>query len=373
MTTKKDYYEILGVPKNASLEEIKKAYRNLALKYHPDKNKEPGAEEKFKEISEAYAVLSDPQKRQAYDQFGHAGFDRMYTQEDIFRGVDFEDIFKNMGLDLEDFFFEDFFSPFSTQRRRQRATYYKGRDLSATVLISFEEAYKGTKKTLFIQRKIICKACNGSGVASGSSLITCPQCGGSGQLQTIRSLGPFGRLSTITTCSKCGGSGKIPKKSCSVCQGKGFVPSKEEISVDIPAGIYDGARLRLDGMGEWGPGGYGDLYILVEVSPHQKFRREGDNLFTDVFVSFSTLVLGGKIKLKNIDGSDLEVNVPAGTPSHTLLRLQNEGFQNLRTKRKGDLYIRVIVEIPKKLNSHQKELLKEFENESKKSKLFGLF
>jgi molecular chaperone DnaJ len=375
--TKKDYYEILGVPKNATLEEIKKAYRNLALKYHPDRNKSPDAEEKFKEISEAYAVLSDPQKRAAYDRYGQAGFEQMYNTEDIFRGVDFEDIFSNLGLDFEDFFFDQFFSPsFSSRSRRSN---YKninqvGSNLHYSISISLKEAFLGTKKTIFIQRKVACNSCSGSGVESGSSLITCPQCNGSGQLQSVKSFGPFGRITTITTCFKCGGKGKIPKKVCQTCNGNGTVLKKEEITIDIPAGVYDGARLRLENLGNWGPGGYGDLYVLVEVIAHPNFRREGDNLFTDAKISFATAALGGKIFIENIDGSKLEVVVPAGTQSHTLLRLKGEGFVNLKTSKRGDLFVRVIIDVPKKLTAKQKELLAEFEKESKEaSKKFWVF
>ncbi|MEM4360774.1 MAG: molecular chaperone DnaJ [Candidatus Anstonellaceae archaeon] len=370
MATKKDYYEILGVPRNATLEEIKRAYRQLALKYHPDRNKDPGAEEKFKEISEAYAVLSDPQKRKIYDEYGHSGFDQMYSQEDIFRGVDFEDIFSSIGLDFDEFLFRDFFSPgFSSYRRRSRK-YYVGENLSTSISISLQEAFFGTKKTIYIQRKIQCNVCGGSGVAPGSTLITCPQCGGSGQLQTVKTFGPFGRFTSITTCPKCRGKGQIPKKNCTNCNGEGIITKREEIVLEVPSGIYDGARLRLDRMGNWGPGGYGDLYVLVEVRPDPNFKREGDDLFTEQLIPFSVAALGGKIKVKNIDGSELDVNVPAGTLSHTLLRLRGEGFPNVQTKRRGDLYIKVIIDVPKKLTSRQKELLKEFENESQKSKFW---
>ena len=369
MSTKKDYYEILGVSKNATLEEIKKAYRQLALKYHPDRNKEPGAEEKFKEISEAYAVLSDPQKRAAYDRFGHEGFSQYYTTEDIFRNVDFEDIFRsmNLGFDLEDMFFSDFFG---SDFRKRRRTANVGENLGYKVIISLEEAFKGTKKTILVQRKIACKACNGSGVAPGSSLETCPVCKGSGQLTSSRSFGPFGRFTTITTCYKCLGKGKIPKKVCTSCNGKGIISKEEEILVDIPAGIYDGARLRLEKLGNYGPDGYGDLYILVEVSPHLRFKREGDNLFTDAIISFPVAVLGGKINIKNIDGSELEVNIPAGTQSHTLLRLAGEGFVNLKTRKRGDLFLRVIIDVPKKISKRQKELLEEFAKEDSQKKFW---
>ncbi|MFH1306618.1 MAG: molecular chaperone DnaJ [Candidatus Micrarchaeota archaeon] len=361
MATKRDYYEILGVSKTASVNELKAAYRKLALKYHPDKNKSSDAEEKFKEISEAYAVLSNNEKRQAYDTFGHAGFDQRYSTEDIFRGANFEEVFRSMGMDFDDspfgggIFGNIFGSMFGGMRRNI------GADLGAEISISLLDASEGASKTIPVSRNVECNKCNGTGGAD-SKMKTCAQCGGRGQVQHVRSLGGFGRFSTVTACHACKGSGQMPEKECKKCNGSGIIRKSEKIEVQIPAGIQNSSRLRLEGLGEYGSGGYGDLYVYVHVQEDERFERQGDDLYADVDIKFSTAAIGGKIKAPTLSGN-AEVKVPAGTPSHTLLRLKEEGMPHLRGGGKGDLYVRVIIDVPKKLTGKQKELLNEFDGE----------
>lgn len=365
---KRDYYEILGVPKGAPYADIKAAYRRLALKFHPDKNKEPGAEDKFKEISEAYAVLSDEKKRSVYDQYGHEGFDRRFSQEDIFRGADFEDIFRSMGMEFggspfgDSIFGNIFGSMFSGGGRGY------GADLQVQISISLKEAYLGAIKTLSLERNTACDKCNGTG-AEGGELKTCPECDGRGQVQRVQSLGGFGRFATVAPCRHCSGKGKIAKKECKKCQGSGIFQTTEQIEVKIPAGIHSGSRLRLDEMGEFGPSGYGDLYVFVHVLPDKDFVREGDDLYIEASISFAMAALGGKITVKTMQG-EAEVNIPAGTKSHTNLRLKNEGMPHLRGSSKGDLLVRVIIDVPKNLTQRQKELLKEFDGEKPKKGWF---
>lgn len=355
---KKDYYEILGVPRNATKEEIKKAYRRLALKYHPDRNKSPEAEEKFKEISEAYAVLSDDEKRRLYDMYGHAGIDSRYSQEDIFRGVNFEDIFSDLGFgNIFDFFFGG--------RHRDRPK--KGPDLRIDISITLEEAYKGGEKLIRFSKFEVCGSCSGSGAAPGG-MATCPECGGSGNIGYTRRT-PFGVFSQYTTCSRCGGSGRVIVKPCRECGGSGRIRVERKLKVKIPAGIESGARLRVPGEGEAGKDGAppGDLYIVVHVKEHELFRREGDNLFVDVPISFSQAALGGEIEVPTLDGS-ARLNIPAGTQTHTVFKLRGRGMPRIRGG-KGDLYVRVIVKTPEKLTPEMRKLferLAELENSKKK-------
>ncbi|MFH0927268.1 MAG: molecular chaperone DnaJ [Candidatus Micrarchaeota archaeon] len=373
MPTKRDYYEVLGVQKNASVAEIKKAYRQLAIKYHPDKNKDPEAEEKFKELSEAYAVLSNEQKRAAYDRYGHAGFDQRFSQEDIFRGANFEEIFNSMGMDFGGAGFGDsifsslFGSMFSGARRRDT-----GADLGAHIEISLRDAYKGATKTIEMERNAPCHNCSGSGAQPGSGFENCQTCGGVGQVRRVQSLGAFGNIASVVTCPDCRGKGEKPKKECSHCSGRGFERKNEKIDVEIPAGISDGSRLRLEGMGEYGSAGSGDLYVLVSIPQDENFERRGDDLFTDVQISFPTAVLGGKISAKTISGSPAEITVPAGTKSHTRLRLKGEGMPNVHGRKRGDLYVRIIIDVPKKVSAKQKKLLLEFEGQKPSKGWFAL-
>lgn len=365
MPTKRDYYDILGVPKSASKGDIKKGYRKLAMKYHPDRNKEKDAAERFKEVSEAYAVLSDDKKRSQYDQFGHEGFDRMYSQEDIFRSAhfeDFADIFGNFGSrgrsPFEDLFGSFFGSGFGRGGRRREF----GADLEFETEISLEDAAKGIKKDVSVYRTVVCSRCKGNRAEPGSKTTTCSQCRGSGQVQQARRMGPMA-FHTITTCPKCHGEGTKIDKPCKDCAGSGRIREKEHIKVNIPAGIESGMRIRLEGLGEYGRDGPGDLYVHVYVKPHKYFKRDGENLWLDVPISFSTAALGDKIDVPSLFGK-AKLTIPAGTQSHTIFKLKGEGLKNMRMGGKGDEMVRVIVKVPEKLTKKQKDLLKGLAKES---------
>ena len=369
MPAKRDYYEILGLSKSASVDEIKSAYRKLAMQFHPDRNKDAGAEEKFKEISEAYAALSDPEKRKIYDQYGHSGFDQRFSQEDIFRNADFSDfndLFRSMGFsfgnmgDSDDSPFGSMFSSMFGQSSQ------KGRSLSAEVNISLKEAAKGTTRSLNFRRNGPCDTCKGTGSAPGSGMRNCSKCGGHGQVQVIRNLGGFGRISTVSPCPNCRGRGQVPGIACESCSGKGYAQKDEKIEVQVPAGIEDGMRLSLHSLGEWGPDGPGDLYVRVRVENDSRFTRDGDDLYFEKRISFATAVLGGDVTVPTLE-SENEVHVPAGTASHTLLRLRGEGMPRLRGRGRGDLIVRIIIEVPKPgdLSEEQKELLKKFDGKGK--------
>ncbi len=365
--TKRDYYEILGVAKTASADEIKQVYRKLALQYHPDRNKEPGAEDKFKEISEAYAVLSDQQKRSKYDQFGHEGFDRMYTQEDIFRNANFEDIFREFGFGFGDSgggfsfgsdIFDSFFGGMDGGRSRS--------DLRADIQISLEQAAGGTEQVLVIPRDKACGECGGSGAAKGSRRVTCSKCGGRGQVRSARKMG-FAQLMTVVACDKCKGQGSFPEKPCQRCKGNRSLHSEEKITVKIPAGIEDGAYLRLNGQGNFGDGEAGDLYVVVHIAPHEFFKREGDDLYCEIPISFAKAALGGEVEVPTIGGK-ATLTVPAGTQTHTLFRLRGQGIARARGRGTGDLIVRAIVKTPANVSPELKEALKKTENIAEKER-----
>ncbi|MDP3786209.1 MAG: molecular chaperone DnaJ [Candidatus Omnitrophota bacterium] len=358
MAEKRDYYEILGVQKNASVDEVKSAYRRLALKYHPDRNPadRKGAEEKFKELSEAYAVLSDPQKRTQYDQFGHAGIDSRYTTEDIYRGADFSSIFEDLGiggLDLGDIF-EHFglFGGGGTRRGGRR----RGSDLQYDLEVSFEEAAFGTTKSFVIPRHEICQTCRGEGAAPGSSKTRCPQCGGSGQVSSSRGFMLFSRV-----CDKCHGEGTIIAKPCPKCRGTSRVVVERKISVKIPAGIESGMRLRVSGEGEAGlrGGQRGDLYVLVYVKPHEIFERHNDDILCEVPISMVEASLGIDVEVPTLEGK-VRMKVPPGTQSGKIFRLKGKGIMSLHDHLRGDEHVRIIVETPANLNNVQRRLLEEF-------------
>jgi molecular chaperone DnaJ len=381
MTSKRDYYEVLGIDKSATPDQIKQAYRKLALQYHPDRNKDSEATEKFKEISEAYAVLSDEKKKAQYDQYGHAGFDRMYSQEDIFRSADFsdfQDLFASFGFGGGDDPFGIFGSAFGPGfgfragrgggRRRER-----GADLGTEMQITLEEAAKGTKKELSYNHSKECPKCSGSGSEPGSQKSTCSTCGGRGQVQQARRMGPM-QFYSVTTCPKCHGEGSRIEKPCKNCGGTGRVSENEHINVNIPAGIQSGMRLRLEGLGQYGRDSPGDLYVSVYIKQNDKFERQGDDLWAEIPVSFTKAALGGEEVVQTLFGKD-KLHIPAGTASHTVFRLKGEGMPRMGRSGKGDLMVRVIIDVPKKLSGKQKELLKEFEKEGdgKKKGLFGIF
>lgn len=349
---KRDYYEVLGVPRNATEQEIKSAYRRLALKYHPDRN--PGdkeAEEKFKEAAEAYAVLADPEKRARYDQYGHAGVGAaagpgVGFDPAIF--ADFSDIFAGLG-DIFGFGFSDLFGT------RRRGGPMRGADLRYDLEISFEEAARGCETAIQVPREETCDTCGGSGAAPGAGPETCPQCRGRGQLRYQQ-----GFLTIARTCDRCGGSGRVIRKVCRTCEGGGRVTRDRKITVRIPAGIATGQRLRIVGEGEHGVAGGppGDLYVVVHVRDHPFFHREGDDLYCELPVSFPTLALGGTVQVPTLDGP-VPLTIPAGTQSGERFRLRGKGLPNVGGRGTGDLYVVVRAAVPKKLTKEQRQLIEQ--------------
>jgi molecular chaperone DnaJ len=352
MSNKRDYYEVLEVERTATPKDIKSSYRKLAMKYHPDKNSSPDAEEKFKEISEAYAVLSDPDKRRQYDQFGHAGIDGRYTQEDIFRGVDFEDIFRGFGFGGDSIF--DIF--FGGSRRRPR----RGSDLRYDLEISLGEAATGLETTIDVPRSETCPTCNGSGTSPGTSPMTCTSCQGKGQVTKAQST-PFGQMVTTTTCSRCGGRGQIITSPCSECKGSGNVRRYRKISVKIPPGVETGQHLKLRDQGEAGPNGAppGDLYVFVTVRPHPLFKRANSDLVYEARISITQAALGTDLEVPTIGGKKAKIKVPAGTQTGSVFRLRGKGMPKLHGFGTGDLHVVVTVKTPENLTGRQKELLSE--------------
>ena len=362
----KDYYKILGVEKNATKEEIKKAYKRLAKKYHPDLNKNADAAEKFKEINEAAAVLADDEKRTQYDQYG--------TTADHFKGFegfDFSDFVSDIGDFGFDFdsIFESFFggSPFGSRRRRARR---RGADLRYDLEITLEEAAKDTIKHIVIPRLEPCSKCHGSGAESESDIVNCPDCGGSGmQRRTQRT--PFGIFSTTTTCGKCRGQGKYIKEECAVCDGTGVVKKTRKIEIKVPTGAEEGTNLRVIKEGEAGEKGAepGDLYIIIHVKEHEIFERHGDDIYIKIPIPFTIAALGGEIEVPTLEGK-VKLKITAATQNNTIFRMKGKGIPYLHGHGTGNQNVEVIVEVPEKLSKKQKELLKEFEKESKKKKGF---
>ena len=359
----KDYYSILGVEKNATKEEIKKAYKRLAKKHHPDVNKEDGASEKFKEINEAAAVLGDDQKRSQYDQFGDAdsfkkasgfgGFDPRDFGSD-FTSFDFGDIF--------DRFFGGGGSPFGGRKRQQS----KGADLRYDLEITLEEAAFGTEKELSIPRNEKCPECNGSGAKDEKDIVTCPDCNGAGATRRTQRT-PFGMFSTTATCRKCQGEGKYFKEECPACDGTGIVHKRRKLKVKIPKGSEEGTNLRITGEGEAGPRGaqQGDLYVVLHMKEHKTFERHGDDIYIKVPIPFTTATLGGEVEVPTLKG-DAKLKIPEGTQTNTVFRMKGKGIPYLHGEGTGSELVEVIVDIPTKLTKKQKQLLKDFEKESKK-------
>ncbi len=356
----KDYYKILGVDKSATKEEIKKAYKNLAKKYHPDLNKEPDANEKFKEINEAAAVLGDDQKRNQYDQFGTTA-DKFSGG---FQGFDFSDFMSDVGSSFDfDNIFESFFgAPFG---RRSRRGPQRGADLRYDLEVTLEEAASGVENQIVVPRLEKCGKCDGSGAESTSDISDCPQCNGSGvQRKTQRT--PFGIFSTTTVCSKCKGQGKYIKNECSVCDGTGVVKKTRKINIKIPSGSETGTNLRITGEGEAGEKGAppGDLYVIVHVKEHDIFERHGDDIYVKTDLPFTIAALGGEIEVPTLKGK-AELKIPAGTQSNTVFRMNGKGMPHLHGTGIGNENVEVIISVPKKLSRKQKELLKELGKESK--------
>ena len=357
MADKRDYYEVLGVDKSADEKTIKKAYRKLARKYHPDVCDEPDAEDKFKEVSEAYAVLSDDEKRQRYDQFGHAGMDG-FTAEDFYQNVNFEDIFQ--GFDIGNIF--DMFGFGGGNRARNTRTGpRRGSDIYTEVPITLEEAFQGCEKEIKITRSELCPVCNGSKSKPGSKPETCKVCGGTGQIKEVSNTF-LGQMVNVRPCRECGGSGKIITDPCDECHGKGSIRKTKTIKIEIPQGVDEGNHLRVSGEGNCGEaaGLEGDLIVTVHVKRHEKFTREGDHLYLDQQISFPQAALGDIISIPTIEGKEVEFKVTPGTQSETVYKLRGQGMNSVRHKGRGNMYVTVKVVVPKKLNSKQKNLLKEF-------------
>ena len=370
MADSKDYYELLGVSKTATDDEIKKAYRKLAKQYHPDAQHsdedKKKAEAKFKEISEAYSVLSDSQKRAQYDRFGsnfeQAGFG---GGAGGFGGFDFSGFGNGMGvdIDLDDILGSVFgggFGGFGSSARRQGPT--KGADLRYNMTISFEEAAFGTKKEINIARNESCDVCHGSGAKAGTNPTTCDKCHGSGKIQVTQNT-IMGTFSSVKTCDKCGGEGKIILNPCEKCHGKGSVRKTRKIDINIPAGIDNGQAISLRGEGDIGKKGgpNGDLFVVVNVTPHKIFKREGFNILTEIKVPYVKMTLGGVIKIPTLEG-DMDYTIPEGTQTGTKFKIKDKGIQNIHGRGRGNLEFTVNVDIPKKLTDEQRRILTEFAN-----------
>jgi molecular chaperone DnaJ len=344
----KDYYEVLGLKKDASADDIKKSFRQLARKYHPDLNKgSKEAEEKFKEVNEAYQILSDPQKKAQYDQVGHAEFRPGDTAG--YQPPSYDDLFRDFGLG-------DIFDAFSgvTPRTRQRS----GADLRYEIEISLADAFSGTKNTVGVPHHFACSACHGTGAEAGS-VRDCPQCKGTGEIRTVQMSGNR-QLVNIAVCPACRGAGKITDRPCQSCKGKGTIQKTRRIEVSVPRGVEDGQFLRIPGEGE--PGGNGgapgDLYAVVHIRPDRTFDRKGADLYTSVVIRLPTALLGGEVEVPTISGT-AHLRIPPGTQSHTLFRLREQGMPYLNSDKRGDLLVKAIVQIPENLSKKQQELVKE--------------
>lgn len=360
MADKRDYYEILGLDKNASIDEIKKAYREAALKYHPDRapvEKKAEAEEHFKEVSEAYAVLSNPQKRSLYDHYGHAGISQKYASEDIFRDTDFESVLQGMrnfgfGSSIFDQFFGGGFDFFGTHLNRDQDG--RGADIEIAVEITLEEAAIGLQKQISFPDEKSCETCRGSGARPGTQPQACESCKGTGMNISSR-----GNVQIRQTCKVCHGTGTIIKTPCAECRGKGRVQSLREINLNIPVGVDTGSRLRLKGEGHAGPKERGDLFVILQVAQHPLFERLGANLVTEKHVRLTTAVLGGEVEVPTLK-TPVTLKIPAGTQSGKMFRLKGKGMPFLRGKGVGDELVRVIVDIPTALTPAQRKLMESF-------------
>ena len=370
---KRDYYEVLGVSRGASEDEIKKAYKKMARKYHPDLN--PGdktAEEKFKEVNEAYEVLSNPDKKARYDQYGHAGVDPNFGAGG-FGGGGFDGGF-DFG-DLGDIFGSFFGGGFGGGRRTNPNAPQRGESIRMSIAISFEEAAFGCEKEVTVERYETCDTCHGSGCAPGTSPEVCPDCHGTGTVQ-VRRQTPMGVFATSAPCAKCGGKGRIIHQPCKDCRGSGMVRKKKTIQASIPAGIDNGQTISIRGQGNAGKNGgpAGDLLITITVRPHELFRREGTSVLCEAPITFTQAVLGAELEIPTIDGK-VKYTLPEGTQSGTTFRLKGKGIPSINGRGRGDQYVTVYIETPKNLNREQKEALKKFaeamgESEGEESKKF---
>ena len=360
--SKEDYYETLGVNKSSSDGEIKQAYRKKAMKYHPDRNKDDKqAEKKFKKINEAYYVLKDKEKKTQYDQFGHQAFEQGGAGfKDVNFGGGFSDIFEEMFGDFDD----DVGSIFGGGRRSGKTnTKEYGADLRYDMEVSLEEIFSGKKIIIHVPTKIKCETCNGNGYEAGSKPETCPTCKGHGAVRASQ-----GFFTIQQTCPDCRGEGQVIKNPCNLCSGTGRVDKKKSLSVEIPAGVEDGTRIRLSGEGEAGyqGGPTGDLYIFIKEKPHSIFKRDVENLYCKAPIPMIDATIGGSIEVPTLDGSIVKVKIPSGTQSGSNFRLSNKGLPRFRQRGNGDLYLEAFVETPVNLSSSQKDLLKKFDSEKNK-------
>ncbi len=359
--TKRDYYEILGVSRSASQDDIKKAYRQMALKYHPDRN--PGnkeAEEKFKEAAEAYEVLGDPEKRRRYDQYGHEGmrgtnYREFHDINDIFST--FSDIF---GSGFGGSIFEEVFGTGTrTRQRRSHQHGTPGADLKVTIRLTLEEIATGVEKKIKVKKLKTCDFCRGTGAKSGTGITTCPQCNGTGELRQV-SRSMFGQFVNITTCPTCSGEGRVVKEPCPNCYGEGRIQGETTIKVNIPAGVSEGNYIPLRGQGNAGQRGgpAGDLIVMIEEQPHPYFSRNGDDIVYDLNISFPSAVLGGEVEIPTLNGK-ARLTIDSGTPAGRILRMRERGLPRLNGHGRGDQLVRINIWVPTKVNSKEKELLKQ--------------
>lgn len=347
---KKDYYEILGVSKDSSQEEIKNAYRKLALKYHPDVNKSKEAEEKFKEITEAYAVLSDPEKRKQYDIYGEEGIHAQYTDEDLFRNVNFDDIFRGFGFNFDDIF-RTFFGNYGGYRQESL-------DLGYDLDLTLEDLSSDKPKLIELNRIDPCPVCKGSGLEPGGKWVTCPECNGTGQKRVVKRAG-FASFVTVSICDRCHGTGKVADRPCRSCGGTGKIRKNVKIEVKVPAGIDDGDQLRIKGEGNFGNGRRGDLYLTVHIVPHQKFRKEGQDLVSTLSVNFLDAILGNEIETEGLNGEKIKVKIKPYTQPDDLIKIKGKGLPKPHGFGRGDLIFKVKVTLPTNLNDKQREILEE--------------
>ncbi len=353
--TKRDYYEVLGVRKDASEDEIKKAYRKLAMQYHPDRNtNDKQAEEKFKEVAEAYEVLKDPEKRQRYDRFGHSGLRGAYEG---FAGFDFDLADALRTFMSEGFGFGDFFGMGRGERRRNRQR--RGTDLQIKLTLTLEEIANGVQKQIKIKRLVLCDVCNGSGAAAGAQAETCHQCQGRGQIRQV-SQSLFGQFVNITTCPVCRGEGKIIKDVCKVCNGEGRTTGHGLITVDIPGGVSSGNYITVHGEGNVGPNGGppGDVIVFIEEQQHEYFERHGDDILYDLPLSFAQVALGDEVEVPTLNGK-ARIPIPPGTQANKILRMRGKGITKLHGRGRGDQLIRIRVWTPTKLSAKEKKLFEE--------------
>ncbi len=359
---KRDYYEALGVDRTATREQIKQAYRQLALKWHPDRNPAPEATDRFKEVAEAYAVLSDPTKRAQYDKTGHAGVSERWSTEDLFRDFEFGDFFGGRFADLGGIF-GDLFGG----RSRRGPIKPQGANLHYDLKLTLDGAATGGERVISITRSDRCKTCGGNGAKPGTQPVTCPECQGSGQKQQTRSEKGM-KLVSITGCTRCLGRGTLIESPCLTCHGSGYESVPHQIKVQIPPGIDDGMMLRLAGQGEAAPPGglAGDLLVRIQIEPHPLLKREGEDLYTGTALDFASAALGTKVDIPCLDRETVKVTIPPGIQSGTALRLRGKGMPRLHGRGKGDLYIVVEVRTPTNLSPRQRELLKEFKLEAVK-------